>query len=148
MHYHRYATCIAALVFVTVIQSFTLYAAVFVRNVRRRPVWLLFALTSLLVRTLPLTCIHVLNPCAQNVVSVYHIVVMRLQTTSLTSMAPGSLNSTASKTTFYIFNIAPEWITVAVLHGLNVRETFETGLYGDHLRPKEKDMVRTQETRR
>lgn len=53
-------------------------------------------------------------------------------TTSLTSTAPGSLNTTGPRVTFYLFHMLPEWIAIAVLFGFNVREIFVTGLFGDH----------------
>lgn len=77
--------------------------------------------------------------------SVYRLVVMRFQTDSLTSTAPGSLNDPASKTTFYIFHIVPEWICSVVLLGIDVRERFDTGLFGDLVKPKEKEMFPTSE---
>lgn len=55
-------------------------------------------------------------------------------TDSLTSTAAGSLNSPASRITFYIFHIAPEWIAVATLFAFNVRQLFETGPMGDRMR--------------
>ena len=67
---------------------------------------------------------------------------MRLQTDSLVSMAPGSLNSAASKTTFYIFHIVPELVTAAILLSINVRERFETGLYGDQFRKQEQELLK------
>ena len=59
---------------------------------------------------------------------------MRLKTDSLISMAPGSLNSVESKTTFYIFQSASEFLAAAIMLNINVRERFSTGLLGDHSR--------------
>ena len=67
---------------------------------------------------------------------------MHFYTTSVTSTAPGSLNSTQSKITFYVFHIVPEWITSAILLSINARQLFETGLWGDALRPMEKQLVK------
>ena len=67
---------------------------------------------------------------------------MHFYTTSVTSTAPGSLNSTQSKITFYIFHIVPELIAAAIILGINARQTFDTGLWGDVMRPMEKDLVK------
>ncbi|TCD60128.1 hypothetical protein EIP91_010690 [Steccherinum ochraceum] len=123
----RYATSATSFVLVTLIQGFALYAAVAVRGVERRPVWLLFGLATLL-----------------NIISVYRIVVMRLQTDSLTSMAPGSLNSAGSKAAFYVLHIVSEWLAAATLLSINIREWFETGLWGDQFRPLEKDLLKSE----
>lgn len=72
---------------------------------------------------------------------------MHLQTDSLTSTAPDSLNTSSSKIAFYILQIAPEWLTAATLLSMNMRERFETGLWGDHLRPLEKDLLKANESR-
>lgn len=58
---------------------------------------------------------------------------MRFQTTSITSLEPGSLNSISSKATFYVFQVAPEWIAATILLGVNVKERFKTGTWGDKL---------------
>ncbi|THH30768.1 hypothetical protein EUX98_g3436 [Antrodiella citrinella] len=120
----RYATGATSCLLVTIIQGFVLYAAVVIRDMERRPVWTLFFLISLL-----------------NIVSLYHLVVMNYSTDSLTSILPGSLNSAAAKTWFYILHIAPEWLVAAVLLGVNVREFFQTGLWGDQFRAQERDLV-------
>ena len=48
-------------------------------------------------------------------------------TNDLLSTGPGSLNSHQSKATFYIFHVAPEWMAVAILLGVNVRRRFGAG---------------------
>jgi len=60
----------------------------------------------------------------------YRLVVMRFQTTALESTAPGSLNSSASKLTFYMFHMAPEFVTAAALFSVNLREMYRTGPLG------------------
>lgn len=72
----------------------------------------------------------------------YRLVVMHFNTTSVTSTAPGSLNSTQSKITFYVLHVLPELIAVTVVLGINARQTFETGLWGDVMRPMDKELVK------
>lgn len=67
----------------------------------------------------------------QTIVSAYRLVVMRLKTTSLTSLGPHSLNDPESKRTFYIFHAVPEVLAAAILFSVNVREVFGTGMFGD-----------------
>lgn len=67
----------------------------------------------------------------QSVVAIYRLAVMHNQTTSLTSLVPSSLNTPAAKATFYVFHMLPEWISVALLFGFNIREMFDTGLWGN-----------------
>ncbi|RDX49335.1 hypothetical protein OH76DRAFT_1351148 [Lentinus brumalis] len=64
-------------------------------------------------------------------VPIYRLYVLRFSTTSLLSEGPGSLNSAQSKTTFYIFHSAPEFLSAAILGLLDVRSVFNTGLWGD-----------------
>lgn len=64
-------------------------------------------------------------------VPIYRLYVLRFSTTSLFSEDPGSLNSAQSKTTFYIFHSAPEFLSAAILLSLDVRRVFNTGLMGD-----------------
>lgn len=56
---------------------------------------------------------------------------MHNKTTSLTALSPSSLNTPVEKATFYVFHMLPEWISVALLLCFNVREMFDTGLWGD-----------------
>lgn len=67
----------------------------------------------------------------ESVICLYRLAVMYNQTTSLTSLSPSSLNTPAAKATFYVFHMLPEWITVALLLGFNIREMFDTGPFGD-----------------
>jgi hypothetical protein len=53
------------------------------------------------------------------------------KTTSLTSRAPGSLNSHSAKATFYILHVLPEWIALTIIFRFNIRQTFGTGIAGD-----------------
>lgn len=59
-------------------------------------------------------------------------------TTSLASMAPGSQNTPGAKAAFYIFHMAPEWISVLVLLLFNVRDIFGTGVFGSRARDQTK----------
>jgi hypothetical protein len=53
------------------------------------------------------------------------------RTTSLTSLAPGSLNSHGAKATFYVLHVLPEWLALATIFLFNIRQTFGTGVIGD-----------------
>ena len=55
------------------------------------------------------------------------MIVMGFQTEDLLTLAPGSLNDSQSKATFYVFHVAPEWLAIATLLGVNVRERFVLG---------------------
>jgi hypothetical protein len=66
-----------------------------------------------------------------SVIASYRLSVVRKTTTALDSMAPESLNTTYSKTLFYVFHAAPEWIICAIVLSVNVRRTFGTGPFGD-----------------
>ncbi|OSX62376.1 hypothetical protein POSPLADRAFT_1143658 [Postia placenta MAD-698-R-SB12] len=70
------------------------------------------------------------NAALLSTVAVYRLVVMRFQTDALDSTAPGSLNDSGSKATFYIFHVVPEMLSVVLIFGFNVREMFETGPFG------------------
>jgi len=115
----RYATSLIAFFFILSLQLLSLYGYFSVPRIRKSSTLVAFAIASLL-----------------NVVSFYRFVVMRFHTTSLTSMAPGSLNSTQSKTTFYIFHAFPEFLAAAIILNINVRERFSTGLIGDRTKDK------------
>ncbi|EMD37499.1 hypothetical protein CERSUDRAFT_136100 [Gelatoporia subvermispora B] len=88
--------------------------ACFTNRVPRRPALYHAAVSALLI-----------------IIAVYRLVVMRFQTTSLLSTAPGSLNSDTSKTSFYILHVLPEWIATVMVQAVNVREWYSTGLKGD-----------------
>ena len=62
--------------------------------------------------------------------SVYRLAAMSNSTTTLLSMAPGSLNGPTAKALFYSLHIAPEWLSGAMLLAVNVKEVFgvPTGL--------------------
>ncbi|OCH92707.1 hypothetical protein OBBRIDRAFT_886068 [Obba rivulosa] len=74
---------------------------------------------------------HALISSMLIIIAIYRLVVMRFQTTSLLSSAPGSLNSTASKTSFYVLHVLPEWFATLLMVSINVREWYGTGLKGD-----------------
>ena len=67
----------------------------------------------------------------QIVVSGYRLTVMRLQTPALDAMGPGTLNTIGSKTTFYIFHVAPEFLAASLLFVFDMRRQCGTGLLGD-----------------
>lgn len=66
---------------------------------------------------------------------------MRNRTTSITSMAPGSLNSPGSKAAFYVFHAAPDFLAAAIMLTINVRERFSTGMFGDKLKNKKEQQL-------
>lgn len=55
---------------------------------------------------------------------------MRFKTYALQSHEPGSLNSTTSKATFYIFHILPEFVCVISFLSVNLRVMYNTGFLG------------------
>ena len=71
---------------------------------------------------------------------IYRIAIIGHSTTSLLSTAPGAQNSPGAKAGFYALHVAPEFLSAAILMGLNARRVFGTGAWGDHLRkdPKPK----------
>ncbi len=62
----------------------------------------------------------------QTVVGVYRLIVMGSETENLLA-STGGLNSNQSKAAFYVFHIAPEWLAIAIVLGVNVREHFVLG---------------------
>ncbi|PIL33537.1 hypothetical protein GSI_04160 [Ganoderma sinense ZZ0214-1] len=68
-----------------------------------------------------------------SIVGVYRITVIGHSTTSLLSTVPGAQNSMGAKAGFYALHVAPEFLSAAILMGLNVRRVFGTGPWGDHL---------------
>ena len=64
---------------------------------------------------------------------------------SLLSRRHGSLSSPGEKALFYIFHMLPEWLACAILLGLNVRQIFATGPFGDIGRKKKKKDARDLE---
>ncbi|KAJ3525554.1 hypothetical protein NM688_g8386 [Phlebia brevispora] len=111
----RYATTGIAFVQVLIIQGLSVWGYLRVPRIRRSG-----ALTMAVISTL------------LNIVSIYRLIAMHNKTPSLTSTGPGSLNSSAAKTTFYIFHATPEWLAAAILLAVNVREMFGTGMFGDY----------------
>lgn len=117
----RYASSGVNCLIVTLVQLFSVYAAVSIRNINRNHTYLITALATLM-----------------NILTVYRLVVMKNETTAIDSLAPGSLNETSAKIAFYIFHVAPEWITSAILLGINVRNRFGTGFRGEQCKSKDK----------
>jgi len=117
----RYASSGVICATLTTLQVFSVYCAFTIRNIHRYPTYLITALVTLM-----------------NIITVYRMVVMVNQTTSVDSLAPGSLNLQGAKAAFYVFHVAPEWITAAVLIAINIKERFETGFWGQHWPSKNK----------
>lgn len=67
----------------------------------------------------------------QNVIPIYHFVVMRNWTTSIVSTTPGSQNTNGEKAAFYLFQAAPEIITGGMLLVADVKSLFNAGVWGD-----------------
>ncbi|KAI0342025.1 hypothetical protein BDW22DRAFT_1358150 [Trametopsis cervina] len=110
----RYAVAGMAFVLITFSQIISLYGYTRVPTIRKGSCIIAFVVASLL-----------------NVGTIYRLVVLRLHTTSLTSTAPGSLNSSSSKATFYVFQVSADLLAAAILANINVRERFSTGPWGD-----------------
>ncbi|KAF8893385.1 hypothetical protein BD779DRAFT_1435862 [Infundibulicybe gibba] len=70
-------------------------------------------------------------PMLLAVPAIYRLVVMAQSTSSYESHEPGSQNSMADKSAFYIFHILPEWLASLALCSINVRDVFQTGPWGD-----------------
>ncbi|KAJ3529945.1 hypothetical protein NM688_g7782 [Phlebia brevispora] len=111
----RYVTTGLALAQVSTIQGLSIWGYLRVPRIRRSGVLTMALIAALL-----------------NIVSIYRLVVMHNKTPSLTSTAPGSLNTATSKATFYVFHALPEWLAAAILLAVNVRERFGTGRFGDY----------------
>ena len=123
-------------IYVLAIQGVAIWSIFCVRRVIKSSAMIIVSLAALLVSiSLPslvgTRAETYLRSNYQNVISIYRLIVMRCQTTSLTSLEPGSLNNASSKATFYIFQIAPEFLVTAGVLGINVKERFKTGLWGD-----------------
>ncbi|CAL1707061.1 unnamed protein product [Somion occarium] len=117
----RYASTGMAFGLTVAVQGIAISSILYTRNVIRSSALIVVGLTCLL-----------------DIICVYHLIIMRSHTTSLTSLESGSLNSTSDKALFYIFQIAPEWITAATVLGINARERFKTGLWGEEFLTKDK----------
>lgn len=52
-------------------------------------------------------------------------------TATLSSIAPGSLNSPGSKAAFYVFQVLPEWLATASQLVVNIRRMCGSGPFGD-----------------
>jgi len=111
----RYASSGVTCLIVTALQILSVYWAFTVRGLHRNHTLIITGLATLM-----------------NVITVYRLYVMHFQTTAIDSLGPGSLNDPGSKAAFYVLHVAPEWITAAVLLGINVRERFDTGLWGEY----------------
>ena len=63
----------------------------------------------------------------------YRITVLTHSTTSLLATGPGTQNTPGAKAAFYVFHVAPEFLSAAVLMALNARRVFGTGPWGARL---------------
>ncbi|OJA07839.1 hypothetical protein AZE42_06361 [Rhizopogon vesiculosus] len=63
--------------------------------------------------------------------AIFRLAFMYHRTTSLTSMSPGSGNTSSEKATFYIFHMFSDWLAVALLLVPNIRDLYNTGMWGD-----------------
>ncbi|KAJ8473866.1 hypothetical protein ONZ51_g7590 [Trametes cubensis] len=110
----RYASAGITVAFLACLLGITVYVLVAVPRVPKFPV-LYLCIVCLLIM----------------IVGLYRIGVTTHSTTSLLSTAPGSQNTTREKIAFWILHAAPEWISAAMLLGINCRRTFKTGFWGD-----------------
>ncbi|KAG0703251.1 hypothetical protein DFH29DRAFT_803726 [Suillus ampliporus] len=100
--------------------SLILFAAVLVVRARKLP------------KVEPIQAILLLIILACNASSaMFRLVFMYNRTTSLTSLAPGSGNTSSEKLTFYIFHMLSDWLAVALLLVPNIRSIYKTGMWGD-----------------
>lgn len=53
-------------------------------------------------------------------------------TPSLEYMGPGSLTSVGAKAAFYVLHCLPEWVAIACLLALPIRNIYGTGFWGDY----------------
>ncbi|KAL4074036.1 hypothetical protein V8B97DRAFT_1277951 [Scleroderma yunnanense] len=63
--------------------------------------------------------------------AIFRLAFMYHRTTSLTSTAPGSGNTLSEKTTFYVFHMFSDWLACFMFLVPNVREIFNTDMWGD-----------------
>ncbi|KAI0793241.1 hypothetical protein C8Q75DRAFT_713425 [Abortiporus biennis] len=118
----RYASSIVTCCMLSTLTFLSIYWTLTVRNIVRRPCYMIAFLSILL-----------------NVITIYRLIIMHNQTTSLSSTSPGSLNSEVSKACFYIFQAAPEWLTAAFLISINIPKRFGTGFLGDKFNDKKSE---------
>ncbi|EGO00256.1 hypothetical protein SERLA73DRAFT_160202, partial [Serpula lacrymans var. lacrymans S7.3] len=104
----RYVSTAVALFLILVVVSMTMWAMKTIPRVRTSPALLLLSICALLSSS-----------------AIYRLAVMYNTTTSLTSMSQGSLNTPSEKAEFYIFHMLNEWVALALILGLNVRERFD-----------------------
>ncbi|KAI6046174.1 hypothetical protein EDC04DRAFT_1881274 [Pisolithus marmoratus] len=85
-----------------------------------------------LPRVRPIHAILILTVLACNASSaIFRLSFMHNRTTSLTSTAPGSGNTVSEKVTFYIFHMFSDWLACFIFLVPNIREIFNTGMWGD-----------------
>ncbi|KAI0081887.1 hypothetical protein K474DRAFT_1634525 [Panus rudis PR-1116 ss-1] len=101
------------------IQLLAVYAALFVRNAIRSSALLLVGITALL-----------------EIITIYHLITLNQQSRGSSSSTSDALAhvprlSLGSDTFFYVFQIIPEYIASVILVGINARERFQTGMWGD-----------------
>jgi len=117
----RYVTSAVNVMLLAVVYTLALWAHNHVPGIRRSGTLVITWMSAIL-----------------GVQNIYRLTVMHNRTTSITSLGPHSLNSTASKIAFYIFHAAPELLVVMALFGINARDMFSTGLLGDYKKKKRK----------
>lgn len=65
-------------------------------------------------------------------IAIYRLAVMWNTTPSLEYMGPGSLTSVGAKAAFYVLHCLPEWVAIACLLALPIRNIYGTGFWGDY----------------
>ena len=125
----RYISCGVGLLLVSLVHMSAYWARARNPAMGHASVMIVSVMCILLVcpfyLSLPLHRAH--EQYVQSVVGVYRLLVMGAVTEDLLSAGPGSLNSSSSKATFYVFHVAPEWLAVTLLLSVNVRRRFVRG---------------------
>ncbi|KAJ7693603.1 hypothetical protein B0H17DRAFT_1059137 [Mycena rosella] len=110
----RFASAAIGLVLVLSVGGMLLWARRNVPSVNQRAVR--FLLTAIALLLLP---------------PIYRLAVMRRTTPDIAAVDAAALNTLASKATFYVLHVLPEWIVVAMMAAFNVREICGIGFKGD-----------------
>ncbi|EGO00252.1 hypothetical protein SERLA73DRAFT_52742 [Serpula lacrymans var. lacrymans S7.3] len=121
----RYASSAVGLIATLFTVAIIVWAMTTIPRVRSGPASLLLLLCALMASP---SFLDYLPNCSS---AIYRLAVMYNTTTSLTSTSQGSLNTPAEKAEFYVFHMLNEWVALALVLGLNLKEIFNTGMFGD-----------------
>lgn len=140
--YGRYVTVLMAIVLLGIGQILTIYSLFIVHPVKRGPAVILLLIFSALAsgHSLLISPLKAKLNSWQLSIPIYQLLVMHDVTRSLISMSPGSQNSLEEKAIFYLFQVVPELLAAGILLSINIRVTFDTGMWGDRFSdPKASD---------